>query len=50
VVDDCCMTNLPGVFAGGSIVHGSVPLIDVVQGAQKASRAIDGYLAAKRSA
>ncbi len=47
VVDENQMTNLPGVFAGGSIVHGPVPLVEVVQGAQKASIAMDRYLAAR---
>jgi glutamate synthase (NADPH/NADH) small chain len=46
VVDASYMTNLPGVFAGGSIVHGPVPLVEVVQAAQEASRAIDAYLTA----
>jgi thioredoxin reductase len=50
LVDADQMTNLPGVFAGGSIVYGSVPLVEVVQGAQRASRAIDSYLIARRMA
>lgn len=44
VVDANQMTNIPGVFAGGSIVHGPVPLVEVVQDAQKASMAMDRYL------
>jgi len=46
LVDANQMTNLPGVFAGGSIVHGPVPLVEVVQDAQKATIAIDAYLTA----
>lgn len=46
LVDADQMTNLPGVFAGGSIVHGPVPLVEVVQDSQKATTAIDRYLAA----
>lgn len=46
LVDAGQMTNLPGVFAGGSIVHGPVPLVEVVQDAQRATAAIDAYLAA----
>lgn len=46
VVDVNQMTNLPGVFAGGSIVHGPVPLVEVVQDARNASAAMDSYLAA----
>lgn len=45
-VDAEQMTNLPGVFAGGSIVHGPVPLVEVVQDSQKATAAMDRYLTA----
>ena len=40
------MTNFTGVFAGGSIARGPVPLLQVVQDARKASTAIDQYLSA----
>ncbi len=48
VVDQDQMTNLPGVFAGGSIVRGPAPLSDVVRDARKAAAAIDRYLAARQ--
>lgn len=48
VVDANQMTNIPGVFAGGSIVRGSVPLVEVVRDARKAVAAIDRYLADRR--
>ncbi len=50
VVDANQMTNLTGVFAGGSIVRGPAPLSEVVLDARKAAAAIDSYLAARRSA
>jgi glutamate synthase (NADPH/NADH) small chain len=45
-VDANQMTNFTGVFAGGSIVRGPVPLVEVVQDARKATAAIDRYLTA----
>lgn len=48
-VDADQMTNLPGVFAGGSIVRGQAPLSDVVRDAVKAAASIDRYLAARPS-
>jgi glutamate synthase (NADPH/NADH) small chain len=42
------MTNLEGVFAGGSIVRGPVPISEVVRDARAAVAAIDHYLLAKR--
>jgi glutamate synthase (NADPH/NADH) small chain len=49
MVDVNQMTNLPGVFAGGSIVRGgNVPLVEVVRDAHRAAVAIDRYLAARR--
>ena len=47
VVDDNQMTNLPGVFAGGSIVHGPIPLVDAVRDARRAAAAIARYVSAK---
>lgn len=44
-VDAEGMTNFPGVFAGGAIIRGPLPLVDVVQDARKATAAIDHYLA-----
>jgi len=49
LVDADQMTNLPGVFAGGSIVNGSGPLAQTVRDARTAAAAIDGYLAARRA-
>jgi NADPH-dependent glutamate synthase beta subunit-like oxidoreductase len=48
VVDANQMTNLPGVFAGGLVVCGPVPLTQVVRDARKTAAAIDCYLAARR--
>jgi NADPH-dependent glutamate synthase beta subunit-like oxidoreductase len=42
------MTNLPGVFASGSIVRGPAFLSDVVRDARKTADAIDGHLKARR--
>ncbi|HPY32042.1 MAG TPA: FAD-dependent oxidoreductase [Verrucomicrobiota bacterium] len=49
-VDAQRMTNLPGVFAGGSIVHHTAPLSEVVRDAREASAAMDRYLTARRIA
>jgi len=49
LVDENQMTNLPGVFAGGSVVRGAVPLVEVVRDARKAAATIDRYLATRRS-
>jgi glutamate synthase (NADPH/NADH) small chain len=46
LVDQHGMTNLPGVFAGGSIVRGSVSLCHVVLDSRSVAVAIDRYLAA----
>ena len=48
VVDANQMTNLPGVFAGGLVVCGPVPLTQVVRDARKTAAAINCYLAARR--
>jgi glutamate synthase (NADPH/NADH) small chain len=45
-VDENLMTNLPAVFAGGAIIRGPLPLVEVVQDARKATDAIDNYLSA----
>jgi len=47
-VDANRMTNFPGVFAGGSIVRGPAPLVEVVRDARRAAAAIDSHLAARR--
>jgi glutamate synthase (NADPH/NADH) small chain len=47
-VDADQMTNLEGVFAGGSIVRGPAPLSEVVRDARKAAAAMDRYLGARR--
>jgi glutamate synthase (NADPH/NADH) small chain len=46
VVDANQKTNLPGVFAAGSIVRGPAPLALVVQDSRKAAAAIHQYLSA----
>jgi thioredoxin reductase len=43
------MTNLPGVFAAGSIARWPVSIIDVMRDARKAAAEIDRYLAVRRS-
>ena len=48
VVDRDLMTNLPGVFAGGSVVRGSVPLVTIVDDSAVAATSIDRYLTARR--
>jgi len=49
VVDRDLMTNLPGVFAGGSVVRGSVPLVTIVGDSARAAASIDRYLSARRA-
>jgi glutamate synthase (NADPH/NADH) small chain len=44
VVADDQQTNLPGVFAGGSVVRGVVPLAEVVRDAIRAAQAIEVHL------
>lgn len=43
-LDKNLMTNLPGVFAGGSVARGPVPLFQAVRDAHTATDAIDRYL------
>jgi glutamate synthase (NADPH/NADH) small chain len=45
-VDGSHMTNLPGVFAGGDLVHGPSPLLQSVRLARNVARQIDDYLQA----
>jgi glutamate synthase (NADPH) small chain len=45
-VDANGMTNFPGVFAGGAIIRGPLPLVEVVQDARKATAALKAYLTA----
>jgi glutamate synthase (NADPH/NADH) small chain len=47
-VDANRMTNLPGVFASGSIVRGPAFLSDVVRDARKTADAIDNHLKGRR--
>ena len=44
IVDDNCMTNLPGVFAGGDIVRGAATVILAMGDGKRAAKAMDGYL------
>ncbi|HZR20965.1 MAG TPA: NAD(P)-dependent oxidoreductase [Verrucomicrobiae bacterium] len=44
VVDAKQMTNLPGVFAGGDLVHGPGPLLHAVRDARRAAQQIHAYL------
>jgi glutamate synthase (NADPH/NADH) small chain len=47
-VDAARMTNLPGVFAAGSIARWPISIIEVMGDARKAASAIDRYLAARQ--
>ena len=49
MVDVHHMTNVPGVFAGGSIVRGPVLLPEVVTDARQAAADTDRYLTARRA-
>ena len=49
VVDAAQMTNLPGVFAAGSIARWPVSMIDVMKDARKAAAEIDRYLSVRRA-
>jgi glutamate synthase (NADPH/NADH) small chain len=49
IVDNDLMTNLPGVFAGGSVVRGSIPLVTIVHDSCQAAKSIDRYLSARRA-
>ena len=44
IVDDKCMTNLPGVFAGGDIVRGAATVILAMGDGKRAAKAMDEYL------
>ena len=46
-VDAAHMTNLPGVFAAGSIARWPISMVGVMQDAREAAAKIDQYLAAK---
>jgi glutamate synthase (NADPH/NADH) small chain len=49
VVDSNQMTNVPAVFAAGSIARWPVSMMDVMQDARQAAAAMDRYLADRRS-
>jgi glutamate synthase (NADPH/NADH) small chain len=44
IVDDNCMTNLPGVFAGGDIVRGAATVILAMGDGKRAAKAMDAHL------
>ena len=44
IVDDNCMTNLPGVFAGGDIVRGAATVILAMGDGTRAAKAMNEYL------
>jgi len=44
VIDDDCMTSIPGVFAGGDIVRGAATVILAMGDGKKASAAMHKYL------
>jgi glutamate synthase (NADPH) small chain len=43
-VDNNQMTSVPGVFAGGDVVHGPSPLLHTVRDGRQAARQIHAYL------
>ena len=43
-------TNLPGIFAGGSVTHGPATVIEAIASGRKAAAAMDGYLTGKAQA
>ncbi len=47
-VDQNLMTEVPGVFAGGTLVRGASAFLDAVQDARKAAVAINNYLLKRR--
>lgn len=47
-VDANLMTNVPGVFAGGTLVRGRTQVVETVRDARHAARAIDRFLASHR--
>jgi glutamate synthase (NADPH/NADH) small chain len=47
VVDENRMTCIPGVFAGGDLVHEPGRLVETVRDARRAASAIDAYLSAR---
>ena len=47
-VDECQMTNVKGVFAGGDIVTGAATVIEAMGAGKRAAAAIDAYLKGKR--
>jgi glutamate synthase (NADPH/NADH) small chain len=46
IADENCMTNLPGVFAGGDIVRGAATVILAMGDGKRAAKAINDYLRA----
>ena len=48
IVDATQMTNLPGVFAAGSIARWPISMIEVMRDARKAAAGMDRYLSARQ--
>ncbi len=44
VVDDSCMTTVPGVFAAGDVVLGPLTVVHAVQSAKRAARSMLDYM------
>jgi glutamate synthase (NADPH/NADH) small chain len=42
------MTSVPGVFAGGTLVRGRIPVVETVRDARHAARAIRHYIATSK--
>lgn len=48
VVDENCMTTIPGVFAAGDVVHGPKTVVHAVAEAKRAARAMMEYMEAQK--
>ena len=49
IVDENLMTNIPGVFAGGTLVRGASAFLDAVHDARKAAASIAAFTKAKQA-
>jgi heterodisulfide reductase subunit A-like polyferredoxin len=50
ITDKNCVTDIPGIFAGGDIVTGPATVIDAVAAGKRAAESIDYYLQGKSAA
>ena len=49
IVDENLMTNIPGVFAGGTLVRGAAAFLDAVHDARKAAASIQKFIRAVKA-